>query len=334
MALENTKTSGVILSGMRPTGPLHIGHLGVLENWRSLQEAYRCFFMIADWHALTTAYEDTSQLPKHIQAVALDWLSAGLDPTKASIFIQSHVKAHAELTLLLGMNVPLSWLERVPTYKDQIQQLGEMGKDINTYGFLGYPLLMAADILLYRANVVPVGEDQLPHLEFSRELARRFNHLYQTDLFPEPKAKLGKIPSLPGVDGRKMSKSYQNDIALSATEAEITQRVRQMITDPARIRKDDPGHPEVCVVFKYQGLFNQGASEEIETACRKGEIGCMQCKKMLAERLNEKLQPIRERRAYFEEHPMEVKEVLLEGQKKAQEAAEATMDLVRKAVHL
>lgn len=334
MALENTKTSGVILSGMRPTGPLHIGHLGVLENWRSLQETYRCFFMIADWHALTTAYEDTSQLPKHIQAVALDWLSAGLDPTKASIFIQSHVKAHAELTLLLGMNVPLSWLERVPTYKDQIQQLGEMGKDINTYGFLGYPLLMAADILLYRANVVPVGEDQLPHLEFSRELARRFNHLYQTDLFPEPKAKLGKIPSLPGVDGRKMSKSYQNDIALSATEAEITQRVRQMITDPARIRKDDPGHPEVCVVFKYQGLFNQGASEEIETACRKGEIGCMQCKKMLAERLNEKLQPIRERRAYFEEHPMEVKEVLLEGQKKAQEAAEATMDLVRKAVHL
>lgn len=334
MALENNHKLGVILSGMRPTGPLHIGHLGVLENWRALQENYECYFMIADWHALTTAYEDTKQLPNHIEAVALDWLGAGLDPNKASIFIQSHVKAHAELTLLLGMNVPLSWLERVPTYKDQIQQLGEMGKDINTYGFLGYPLLMAADILLYRANVVPVGEDQLPHLEFSRELARRFNHLYQTDLFPEPKAKLGKIPSLPGVDGRKMSKSYQNDIALSATETEIMQRVRQMITDPARIRKDDPGHPEVCVVFKYQGLFNQAESEGIESACRRGEIGCMQCKKSLAEQLNEKLKPVRERRAYYEARPHEVKEILIQGQKKAEEASEATMDLVRKAVHL
>ncbi|MDX9871917.1 MAG: tryptophan--tRNA ligase, partial [Clostridia bacterium] len=232
---------GVVFSGMRPTGRLHIGHWSVLENWVKLQEEYRCYFGIVDWHALTTSFENTSELQDNIRMMLLDWLAVGLDPEKSRIFVQSMVKEHAELHLLFSMIIPVSWLERVPTYKDQIQQLGLQGKDIATYGFLGYPVLMAADILVYRGDTVPVGEDQLVHLELSRELARRFNHLYQTDLFPEPQAMLAKVALLPGVDGRKMSKSYNNDIPIGATTQEITEKVQMMVTDPARIMKSDPG---------------------------------------------------------------------------------------------
>lgn len=333
MPIQKEKYQGTILSGMRPTGRLHIGHLSVLDNWAAMQDDYRCFFMIADWHALTTGYDDTEKIPENIRMVLLDWLAAGLDPEKSTIFVQSHVKAHAELTLLLGMNTPLSWLERVPTYKDQLQQLGDQGKDINTYGFLGYPLLMAADILVYRADTVPVGEDQLPHLEFTREIGRRFNHLYQVDVFPEAKAKLAKIAALPGVDGRKMSKSYHNDIALSASVQEVEERVRAMVTDPARIRKTDPGHPEVCIVNKYQSIYNENALKEIQTSCRAGQIGCTECKKRLAACINQKLEPIRQRRAYFEENPQLLDKILEEGDAAACLEAEKTLELVRKAIH-
>jgi tryptophanyl-tRNA synthetase len=334
MSLTKGEYKGTILSGMRPTGQLHIGHLSVLENWAALQNDYRCYFMVADWHALTTAFDDTTAIPTNTQNVLLDWLAAGLDPAKATIFIQSHVKEHGELALLLGMNTPLAWLERVPSFKDQIKQLGDQGKDINTYGFLGYPLLMAADILVYRADTVPVGEDQIPHLEFTREIGRRFNHLYQVDLFPDAKAKLAKIAALPGVDGRKMSKSYHNDIALSAPQADVEQKVRNMITDPARIRKTDPGHPEVCTVYTYQKIYNEGASQEIEAACRGGQMGCTDCKKSLAASINAKLEPIRQRRKYYEHNPQLVKEIVATGDAQARQAAGQTLALVRDAMHL
>lgn len=253
-----------ILSGMRPTGKLHIGHLSVLENWKHLQEDYDSYFMVADWHALTTSFDETENLKEYIFEMVVDWLAVGLDPEKSAIFVQSQVKEHAELLLLFSMTTPLSWLERVPTYKDQIESFKEKGKDIRTFGFLGYPLLQSADILLYRADAVPVGEDQLPHIEMTREIARRFNHLYKDKMFPEPKGLLGKTKMLPGIDGRKMSKSYHNEISISADADEIWEKVRMMITDPARIRKDDPGHPEVCTVFTYQSIYNEGNLEVIE----------------------------------------------------------------------
>ena len=319
---------------MRPTGKLHIGHLSVLENWACLQEEFRCYYFVADWHALTTDYMDTSRIPENTEMMLLDWLAAGLDPEKASIFVQSHVKEHAELTLLLGMNIPLPWLERVPTYKDQILQLAKQGKDINTYGFLGYPLLMAADIIVYRANWVPVGEDQGPHLEFARELVRRFNHIYEQEVFPEPQPKYAKIATLPGIDGRKMSKSYHNDIAISASAQEVTAQVRNMVTDPARIKKTDPGHPQVCIVCKYQEIYNESDASSIKEACKAGQIGCVECKKRLAGCINAKLEPIRERRAYFEQKPRLLREIVAEGDGAARARAEETMALVRQAMHL
>lgn len=266
-----------ILSGMRPTGSLHIGHLSVIQNWVRLQDEYNCFFTIVDWHALTTGYQDKLDMKNLIREIAVDWLSVGLDPVKSAIFVQSHVKEHAELHLLFSMFTPLSWLERVPTYKDQINQLAEDGKDLHTYGFLGYPLLQAADILLYKADAVPVGEDQIPHIELCREVGRRFNHLYGK-LFPEPQALIGKIPLLPGVDGRKMSKSYNNAISLTASPEEINTRVKQMITDPQRIRKDDPGHPEVCIVHQFHKIYSPDVAG-IEEECRQGKIGCVACKR-------------------------------------------------------
>ncbi|CEP68057.1 Tryptophan-tRNA ligase [Moorella glycerini] len=321
-----------ILSGMRPTGRLHIGHLSVLENWVRLQEENECFYFISDWHALTTGYDNTAELQENIRAMLLDWLGAGLDPERSTLFVQSHVKEHAELHLLFSMFTPLSWLERVPTYKDQIQQLGKEGKDVSTYGFLGYPLLMAADILIYLADAVPVGEDQLPHLEFCREVARRFNHLYKTSLFPEPQALLAKVAMLPGIDGRKMSKSYHNDIPMSASSEEVWERVRLMITDPARIHKTDPGHPEVCLVHRYHEIYNGEEVEETRVNCRGGRIGCVPCKKRLSEKINAVLEPVRERRARWAARPELVEEILAAGAAKARTTAGRTMTMVREAM--
>lgn len=325
---------GTIFSGMRPTGRLHIGHLSVLENWVKLQDEYRCFFGIVDWHALTTAFDHTEEIQGNIRQMLLDWLSAGLDPEKSPIFVQSGVKEHGELHLLLSMITPLSWLERVPTYKDQIQQLGSQGKDISTYGFLGYPLLMAADILVYRSNVVPVGEDQLPHLEFAREIARRFNYLYECELFPEPQARLAKVAMLPGVDGRKMSKSYNNDIPLSASTQEIWEKVQTMVTDPARIKKSDPGHPDVCIVHTYQNIYNATGVEELHSACCQGKIGCVECKKRLAEIIDRQLAPLREKRQYYADKPSLLSEILETSCQRARAVAQETMELVRAAMKI
>ncbi|PKM81332.1 MAG: tryptophan--tRNA ligase [Firmicutes bacterium HGW-Firmicutes-14] len=293
-------TKGTILSGMRPTGRLHIGHLSVLENWARLQDEYKCYFMVADLHSLTTKFDDTGDLPEDTRQMVLDFLSVGIDPVKSAVFVQSSVREHAELHLYFSMNIPLSWLERCPTYKDQLVQFEKQGKDITTYGFLGYPLLQAADILIYLGDTVPVGEDQLPHIELTREIARRFNFLYKTDLFPEPQALLGRFPMVPGVDGRKMSKSYGNDIAISASSDEVRKMVNAMVTDPARIHKDDPGHPDVCIVHKYQEIYNNPLLDYVQKACRGAERGCVACKQEIYEVVEEMLNPIRQRRAHFE----------------------------------
>jgi len=323
---------GRILSGIRPTGTLHIGHLSVLENWVRLQEEYETFYMVADWHALTTSFDETREIKAQTREMLLDWFSVGIDPEKSVVFVQSDVPQHAELHLILSMITPLSWVERVPTYKDQIHQLGQQGKDINTYGFMGYPVLMAADILAYRADTVPVGEDQVPHLEFTRELARRFNHLYDAKVFPEPQAKLAKLSVLPGIDGRKMSKSYHNDIAISGPASELNERVKLMVTDPQRIRKTDKGNPEVCTVYTYHSIYDAAGWEATGIACRAGEIGCVQCKKKLAERMESILGPIREKRHELEKDPSYIEDVITEGAQKARAAAGATMDAVYKAM--
>lgn len=321
-----------ILSGMRATGDLHLGnYFGALENWVRLQEDYECFYFIADWHALTTGYEDTSAMKENSRKIVIDWLSAGLDPNKCVMFRQSDIKEHAELHLLFSMITPVSWLLRCPTYKDQLKQLKD--KDIATYGFLGYPCLQAADILIYKADAVPVGEDQLPHLELTREIARRFNYLYR-EVFPEPQAKLTEAKVLPGLDGRKMSKSYENTILLSEKPEELRKKVGSMITDPARIKKDDPGHPDVCSVYAYKKIFNLDEIEEIETSCKAGKIGCVQCKKGLAEKLALYLQPMLERRQELLKTPDIVEDILREGAAKAREVAAATMEEVRNAMKI
>lgn len=327
-------TKGRVLSGMRPTGRLHIGHLSVLENWVRLQQDYSCFFSVVDWHALTTSYEEPGQVYELVREMVLDWLAVGLDPEESVIFVQSHVKQHAELFLLLAMLAPLSWLERCPTYKDQLQQLGMEGKEISTYGFLGYPLLQAADILIYRADTVPVGEDQLPHLELCREIARRFNFLYKSKLFPEPQAYLARVALLPGIDGRKMSKSYHNDIALDLAGDQLRQRVRMMITDPARIRMHDLGHPEVCVVHTYHTIHQPQEAVDIGERCRQGGIGCVACKDQLALRLADVLSPVSQRRAEWANHPRRVDELLHDGAERARAVAEQTMEQVRQLMGL
>lgn len=327
-------SKGRIFSGMQPSGKFHLGnYFGALENWVKLQHEYECFFSIVDLHALTSSFEDTSKIPEHIQSMALDWLSAGLDPGKNVIFVQSKVKEHAELHLLLSMITPLSWLERVPTYKDKLQQLGSQGKDINTYGFLGYPELMTADIILYKAGFVPVGEDQIPHLELSREIARRFNNLYRP-IFPEPQAQLSKSSVLPGIDGRKMSKSYGNDIPFAASPDELKARVQLMITDPQRIKKTDCGNPDVCVVYKFHKMFSEDLLDEIDMSCRQGQIGCVACKKRLAGRMIEVLADMHARRQEYEANPGKVKEILEFGAERARKVAAATMEEVHEAMHL
>lgn len=324
-------SKGRILSGMRPTGKLHIGHLHVLENWVRLQSEYDCFYFIADWHALTTAYDDTGEIRENIREMTAEWLACGIDPEKSVVFVQSHVPEHAELHLLFSMFTPLSWLERVPTYKDQVRQFKEKGKDIAMYGFLGYPLLQAADILIYKANAVPVGEDQLPHLELCREVARRFNHLYRP-VFPEPQSLLSKVPLISGVDGRKMSKSYGNDIPLSATADEVRKKVNAMVTDPARIHKTDPGHPDVCIVHSYHGIYNAGEIENIREACRGGKIGCVACKKQLGAVLEAVLSPIRQRREELLSKPAYVEDILAEGADRARKAAAETLAEAKEAM--
>jgi tryptophanyl-tRNA synthetase len=323
---------GTILSGMRPTGALHLGnYFGALENWVKLQDEYNCYFFVADWHALTTGYEDTTQVKNNINDLVVDWISAGLDPDKCTIFLQSSVLEHAELHLLFSMTTPLSWLYRCPTYKDQLNQMKD--KNITTYGFLGYPCLQAADILIYKADYVPVGEDQLPHLELTREIARRFNHMYD-EVFPEPDAILTKAKVLPGTDGRKMSKSYNNTIALSDSPDDIIRKVKTMVTDPARIRKDDPGHPEVCTVFSFHKIFNESEVSEIEEQCRAGKIGCVQCKKKLADKMIEYLEPIYERRQNILKNPDMIKEIIHTGNENAKKVAQKTMEEVRKAMKI
>ncbi len=321
-----------ILSGMRPSGRLHLGHLhGVLDNWIRLQDEYECFFFVADWHALTTNYEKPWTIPENIGDMVLDWLAAGVDPEKATIFVQSDVKEHAELHLLLSMITPVSWLERNPTYKEQQQQLKE--RDLATYGFLGYPVLQAADIIMYKANKVPVGVDQLPHVELTREITRRFNYLYQ-DVFPVPEALLTEVPKLPGLDGRKMSKSYGNSIYLNDSEEQVVKRISTMVTDVERPRKSDPGDPENrCVAFNLHKLYlDRERLDEIVAGCKAAEIGCVACKKELAAAVNAAMEPMRERRRALAEDPDTVKRILEQGAEKARAVARKTMEEARHAL--
>ena len=322
-----------VLSGLRPTGRVHLGnYFGAVRNWVRLQDSYDCFYFVADWHALTSDYADPSNVRQATYDAVADWLAAGLDPSKSTIFVQSAVPQHAELHLLLSMVTPLPWLERVPTFKDQQQQL--VDKELNTYGFLGYPLLQTADIVVYRANFVPVGEDQASHLELSREIVRRFNNFYGP-VFPEPQPLFTETPKVPGLDGRKMSKSYGNTIGLTASAEEIRQLVSTMFTDPNRIRRKDPGNPDICNLFQFHKLFSDDATiARVDHECRTAQIGCVDDKKLLAEIMIEKLREIRERREKIDADPGYVWDVLREGNRKAAERAEATMLVVRDAMKI
>jgi tryptophanyl-tRNA synthetase len=323
-----------VLSGMRPTGKLHLGHLvGALQNWVALQDQYDCFYCIVDWHALTTHYADTGEIVETAFANVADWIGAGLDPEKSTFFVQSMVPEHAELYLLLQMVTPVPWLERVPTYKEQLEQLSD--RDLSSIGFLGYPLLQTADIIVYNANRVPVGEDQVPHLELAREVVRRFNNLYG-DVFVEPQQMLTKTSRLPGLDNRKMSKSYNNTIDLADDEKTVQQKVRQMYTDPKRIRADIPGTVEGNPVFDYHDAFNPNTAEveDLKARYREGKVGDVEVKTRLALAINNVLAPIRERRAQALARPGYVREVLFEGSRKAHKEAAATMERVRDAVKL
>lgn len=321
-----------VFSGMRPTGKLHLGHLaGALTNWVRLQENYECFYSIVDWHALMSDYAVSSSIRSNCSEVLLDWLAAGLDPEKCVIFVQSHVPQHAELHLALSMVTPLGWLQRNPTYKEQIINI--QNRDLSTYAFLGYPVLMAADILLYKAEIVPVGEDQSAHLEISREMARRFNSFFG-DILPEPQIMLTPTPKVPGTDGRKMSKSYGNSINIADHPDEMWQKIRTMITDPARERRTDPGEPEKCPVWDIHKVFNDDEEEKLEIAhgCRTAGIGCVDCKKKLMNHVNRVMVPIREKRAFYEGNPDLLQSILREGAVKAGAAARKTMDEVIAAI--
>jgi tryptophanyl-tRNA synthetase len=330
-----------VLSGMRPTGKLHLGnYMGALANWVKLQEAYDCYFFIADWHALTTDYADTSQIVPNTVEVMLDYLAAGLDPERSVLFLQSRVKQHAELALLLGMSTPLGWLERVPSYKEMLENLAH--KDLTTYGFLGYPVLMAADILLYQPNFVPVGQDQQAHVELTRELARRFNQFYKLpaaanhvdrDVLPEPKVLLTPSPKLPGTDGRKMSKSYDNTILLSDPEPIVRQKLKTMVTDPARVRRTDPGDPDKCPVGDLHKVFSSSETmAKVYESCRSAGIGCIECKGWAADSLVRILEPIQQRRVAITEN--QAIEILNAGSLRAAARAEQTMIEVRDAMQM
>ena len=323
-----------VVSGMRPTGKLHLGHLvGAIQNWVSLQDQYDCFYFVADWHALTSDYADTSHVVPSACEMAADWIAAGLDPERSTIFVQSLVPEHAELFLLLSMTIPTPWLERVPTYKEQIEQLSE--KDLSTLGFLGYPLLQTADVIIYNAHYVPVGEDQVPHLELSREVVRRFHNFYG-ELFVEPQPLLTRVPRLPGLDNRKMSKSYGNTIDLGDGPDTVRKKVMQMYTDPKRVRADIPGTVEGNPVFLYHDAFNPDLAEveDLKTRYRAGAVGDVEVKKKLAHALNTHLEPIRDRRAELLARPGALREILHEGSRKARAVAQETMERVRAAVRL
>lgn len=320
-----------VVSGMRPTGRLHLGHYhGVLRNWLQLQDNYDCFFFVADWHGLTTEYANPEVVRKSTREILIDWLSVGLDPAKAVLFVQSEVKEHAELYLLLSMITPLGWLERVPSYKEMQQELST--KDLSTHGFLGYPLLQTADIVLYDGEKVPVGADQVPHIELAREIVRRFNSFYGKTLV-EPQSLLTEAPKLLGPDRRKMSKSYDNCLYLSDPPEEIEKKIREAITDPARIRRNDPGNPDICLLYDYHKLHSSKAEVgQVGRDCRSAALGCVEDKKRMAEVINGFLEPIRKKRIGFLKNPGEVDEILRKGSVRAAEIAGKTMERVRKAI--
>lgn len=322
-----------VVSGMRPTGRLHLGNLhGALENWKKLQDEHECFFFIADLHALTSEYQDSAPIKGYIQEILIDWLSAGLNPNKCTIFIQSKVPEHTQLHVIFSMITPLPWLERNPTYKEQQQEL--IDRDLNTYGFLGYPVLQAADILIYKAQTVPVGVDQLPHLELTREIARRFNYLYKP-IFPLPEPFLTETPKLLGIDGRKMSKSYNNAIYLSDSPKVIKEKVGQMFTDASRLRRSDPGNPHICNVFSFHRFYTPIETvENIERDCPLAKIGCVECKKILAENLIRELSHHQEIRQYYLKHLTDLDNILQSGISYARSEAQATLEEVREAVNI
>jgi tryptophanyl-tRNA synthetase len=322
-----------ILSGMRPTGKLHLGHLvGALDNWVKLQDEYECFFMVADWHALMSEYENTHILSEYIFDNTVDWLSAGIDPNKSTVFIQSQVTSHLDLYMIFSCFTPLGWLERCPTYKEQLREIKT--RNLNTYGFLGYPVLQAADILLYKADKVPVGEDQLPHLELTRQIAHRFNSLYKKEVLPYPQGILTKIPRLLGLDGRKMSKSYANTINLSDSEDTIKKKIQTMFTDPKRIKLTDKGHPNVCNVFSYYSMFVPQMKNEVFDWCTNAKLGCTDCKRRLALNLIEKLKPFHERRQELLKDKARIRKVIEEGRIKATTFASKTLKEIREAMQI
>jgi len=318
---------------MQPSGLLHLGNLmGALDNWRKLQDQYECYYFIADWHALTTNYADTSNIRAHSREMVIDWLAAGLDPERSVLFQQSLVPEHAVLHVLLSMSTPLPWLERVPTYKEKMDQIQD--REMNTYGFLGYPVLQAADILIYKAHFVPVGIDQLPHLELTREICRRFNQLYG-EVFPEPQPLMTEYPKLPGTDGRKMSKSYNNCLYLSDNPETITKKVMQMITDPARIRRQDPGNPDICPLFALDRIFAPKEwCDHVNVECRRAGIGCVDDKKELLKHLLAYLKPMQDRRAELAANPQMITEIVQEGSRKARVIAAKTLAEASEAMKL
>lgn len=322
-----------VLSGMQPSGRMHLGNLiGALQNWIKLQDENECFFFVADWHAISTNYENTNDIKENIKQMLIDWLACGLDPVKSTIFIQSHVEVHAILHLLLSMITPVSWLERNPTYKEQQEQI--KNRDLSTYGFLGYPVLQSADILIYKADAVPVGVDQLPHLELTREIARRFNYLY-TNILTEPKALLTEIPKLPGTDGRKMSKSYNNAIYLSDPIDVFENKVKNLITDPARVRRTDKGNPDVCTVFTFHKIYSSADDvSQIDKDCRSAAIGCTDCKKRLLERMRLSIKPIWEKREALLSDPKKVFDIAEQGSIKAKRIASDVLKEVKEAMRI
>jgi tryptophanyl-tRNA synthetase len=334
-SVNSGKSHPRIVSGARTTGPLHLGnYYGALANWVSLQECYECFIFAADWHALTTEYENPESIKHHTGEMVLDWLGAGLDPNKSTLFIQSHVPEHAELHVLLSMLTPVSWLERVPTYKELQQKLKE--KHLATYGFFGYPLLQSADILIYKPAFVPVGEDQVSHIELTREIARHFNYLYRdrftvpAPFFPEPQALLTPTPKIPGLDGQKMSKSYHNTIGLREDPKSVEHKIKTMPTDPARVKRTDPGEPEKCPVWRFHQIFSSPeVQDSVQVGCRSAGIGCVECKKPVIEKILEIQRPIRERAASYAEKPKEIQEILQVGGTKARKIAKETVNEVR-----